>query len=323
MIKIVWQHRPARYLLAGAILVVLFAVGAIFLLPPRPLVYSADLSESQTEPDVSSYILKKSDKNLPLTADAYVVTDLENNETVINKNDKKILPIASITKLVTALVAQEFLKPDQIITISQQAYDTYGNSGNLHVGQKISKKDIFYPLLLSSSNDAAEALAETVGRDKFIAEMNNRVKKIGLTDTFFADPSGLSPLNISTASDLAKLAGYLYQSQPELLAITREQKHQVGKQSWHNVNNISLLKYYVGGKNGYTDEANRTLVSIFNIPITSTSTAGTTTAEKKSRLLAIVLLQSDDRKGDAKGLLNYLTRYVSYLGGKNGFVPIL
>ena len=143
-----------------------------------------------------------------------------------------------------------------------------------------------------------------------------------MSHTFFDDPSGLSANNTSTASDLAKLIDYIYHHEPDILAITREKNHRLGKNSWHNVNNISLLKYYVGGKNGYTEEANRTLVSIFRVPIESSSTASQKTVEKNSRLLALVILQSNDRKRDTNGLLNYLTRYTSYLGGKNGFVPI-
>ncbi|MFA5022999.1 MAG: serine hydrolase [Candidatus Paceibacterota bacterium] len=311
-----------RYFLIGGGLVALIILGIIFLLPSRPLVYRADLGGSEEDFDVSSYIFQKSDKTIPLSAGAYLVTDLETSEKVVSKNEKKVLPIASLTKLMTALVAQELLTPDQVITVSRSAYNTYGNTGRLRVGEKISVKDIFYPLLLSSSNDAAEVLAEAAGREKFLATMNARAKQIGLTDTFFADPSGLSPANTSTAADLVKLANYLYRYRPEILALTREKEHKIGKRTWTNLNNISLMPNYLGGKNGYTEEANRTLVSIFQVPITSSSTASTT-VEKKSRLLALVLLQSNDRKGDTRGLINYLTRYTSYLGGKNGFVPII
>ncbi|MCX6712188.1 MAG: serine hydrolase, partial [Candidatus Vogelbacteria bacterium] len=256
-----------KYFLISGVMITLVIMGFIFFWPTKALVYSADFGGSEEDLDISSYLFKKSDKSLPLSAGAYLVTDLESDETVVNKNEKKILPIASITKLVTALVAQELLPTNQIIAISKTAYNTYGNTGNLRIGEKLSVKDIFYPLLLSSSNDAAEALAEAVGREKFMAEMNNRAKKIGLTDTFFADPSGLSPLNISTASDLVKLVNYLYHYRPDILALTREKKYKLGRHTWTNLNNISLMPNYLGGKNGYTEEADRTLVSIFNVPI--------------------------------------------------------
>lgn len=323
MIKLVWRSRLIRYVLAGGLFLVFLVVGLIWLSSPRTLVYSSDFGGSEEEDfDVSSYLFDKSDKALALSAHSYLVVDLESDETVINKNDKKVLPIASITKLMTAIIAQDLLAPDDVITISRQAYNTYGNTGNLRVGEKLKVQDLLYPLLLSSSNDAAEALAEAVGREKFLAEMNRRAKSLGLADTFFADPSGLSPANTATAKDLAKLASYLYRSRPELLALTREKQYRSGRHTWTNLNNISLMKNYVGGKNGYTEEADRTLVSIFQVPITSPASTSSGVAEKKSRLLALVLLQSSDRKNDTRGLINYLTKYTSYLGGKNGFVPV-
>jgi D-alanyl-D-alanine carboxypeptidase len=323
MIKLIWRSKPARYFLAGVVVIILAFIIIKAFQSSRSLVYSANLGGSEIdEADISSYVLKKDEKTLPLSAGAYIVADLESKEAVLNKNDKKILPIASITKLMTALVAQDLLKSEQIITISQSAYNTYGNTGGLKVGEKLTVKDLYYPLLLSSSNDAAEALAEEVGRDKFLAEMNRRAKSLSLRDTFFADPSGLSPANTSTASDLVKLVDYLYHYRPEILALTREKEYRSGRHQWTNLNNISLMSNYLGGKNGYTEEANRTLVSIFQVPIESSSAESVHLTEKKSRLLAIVLLQSNDRKNDTRGLINYLTRYTSYLGGKNGFIPI-
>lgn len=323
MIKVILQ-KLARYFFVSAGLLALGIAGFVFLGPSRVLVYSANFGGAEEgELVASSYLFDKTGEAPTLSANSYLVVDLESNETVINKNEKKVLPIASLTKLITAIVAEDLLPPDEIITISRSAYNTYGNTGNLSVGEKISAKDLLYPLLLSSSNDAAEAFAEAVGRDKFIAEMNQRAKSLGLEDTFFADPSGLSPANTATAKDLAKLADYLYKSRPKILAITREKQYRLGRHTWTNLNNISLMSNYVGGKNGYTEEADRTLVSIFQVPITSSSSANNGAVEKKSRLLALVLLQSSDRKNDTRGLINYLTRYTSYLGGKNGFVPVI
>lgn len=322
MIKLILP-RLVRYLFVSAGLLVLAMAGFVFWGSPHVLVYSADFEGAGDQDlDASSYFFDKSDKSLALSASSYLVVDLESNETIINKNEEKVLPIASLTKLMTAIVAEDLLPSDEIITISRSAYDTYGNTGNLSVGERISVKDLLYPLLLSSSNDAAEAFAEAVGRNKFLAEMNQRAKFLGLTETFFADPSGLSPANTATAKDLTKLIDYLYKSRPEILAITREKQYRLGRHTWRNLNDISLMSNYIGGKNGYTEEANRTLVSIFQVPITSSSSANNGAVEKRSRLLALVLLQSSDCKNDTRGLINYLTHYVSYLGGKNGFVPI-
>ncbi len=280
--------------------------------------------ESDFNKTISSYFLGQPADRLPLSAGAYLVSDLNSKEIIVKRNENQIFPIASVTKLVTAIVGQEFINSDQQITITRQAWETYGNTGQLRAGEKMPFKTMLYPLLLTSSNDAAEAVALSVGREKFLARMNEFAKQIGMNHTHFSDPSGLSPDNISTPTDLSLLAGYLYENEQDLLAITREKSYRYGRHNWTNYNNISLMNYYVGGKNGYTDEANRTLLSLFSVPISyTTSTDKTKSGEKKERLLAVVLLQSNDRKSDTRNLINYLGKYVSYNGGKNGFVPML
>ena len=254
-----------------------------------------------------------------------MVSDLSSNEVVVRKNENRVLPIASVTKLVTAVVSQEFLDPNQEITITPEAWATYGNTGKLREGEKIPFKIILYPLLLASSNDAAEAIAISVGREKFLSRMNEFARQIGMTNTYFTDPSGLSPDNLSTPADLSKLAGYLYKNKPEILDITKEKSYRYLNHLWSNFNNISLMRYYIGGKNGYTDEANRTLVSLFEVPISNSSSSEIVTGEKKNHLLSVVLLQSEDKKKDTRNLIDYLARYVSYDDNavKNGFMLTL
>lgn len=291
----------------------------------QPLTYHSDNLDQPVDlsQSVSSYLLEKPIDRLPLSAGAYLVTDLDSKEVVVRNNENRAFPIASVTKLITAVVAQELLDPNQEITITNEAWETYGNTGQLRVGEKIPFDIILYPLLLSSSNDAAEAVALAVGRDKFIARMNTFAKEIGMTHTHFADPSGLSPDNLSTPADLSKLAVYLYERKSDILAITREETYKYKGRQWSNRNSVSLMKYYLGGKNGYTDEANRTLVSLFEVPINNSSShQDSGTQVKKNHLLAVVLLQSDNNKQDTRSLIDYLARYVSYDNetGKNGFI---
>jgi D-alanyl-D-alanine carboxypeptidase len=293
----------------------------------HPLVYrSTSLdNSSEIEQAISSYLLEKPIDGLVLSASAYLVSDLSSKEVVVRKNENRVLPIASVTKLVTASVAQEFLDPEQDIIITTEAWETYGNTGQLRVGEKIPFEIILYPLLLTSSNDAAEAIALTVGREKFLSRMNAFAKQIGMTNTHFADPSGLSPDNLSTPADLSRLAGYLYENKPDLLALTREESYRYRGHTWSNYNNVSLMKYYVGGKNGYTDEANRTLVSLFEVPINNSSSSDSGSEGKKSHLLSVVLLQSEDKNKDTHNLIDFLAHYVSYdsTTSKNGFIPIV
>ncbi|HRZ30140.1 MAG TPA: serine hydrolase [Candidatus Paceibacterota bacterium] len=292
----------------------------------RPLIYQANHLDKQTNlnQSISSYLLEKPIDRLPLSAGAYLVTDLSSKEVVVRKNENRVLPIASVTKLVTAIVAQEFLDPDQEIVVTEEAWSTYGNTGQLKVGEKIPLKIALYPLLLTSSNDMAEAIALTVGRGKFLARMNEFAKGIGMTNTHFADPSGLSPDNLSTPADLSKLASHLYNNKPDILTITREESYRYRGRTWSNYNNVSLMKYYLGGKNGYTDEANRTLVSLFEVPINNSSSSISQLGDKKNHLLAVVLLQSEDKKKDTRNLIDFLSHYVSYDNetSKNGFIPL-
>lgn len=284
------------------------------------VVYQAEAEDFDLGQAVSSYLLIKPADRVPLSAGAYLVSDLNSKEKIIKKNESRALPIASVTKLMTALVGQEMLKPDQMVTVTREAWGTYGDTGHLKVGEKLPFSAMLYPLLLTSSNDAAEAIAITAGREHFIRRMNERARELGMTDTHFEDPSGLSPQNISTPNDLFKLISYIYQNKKDLLAITCEKYHRLGGHYWSNYNNVALMKYYIGGKNGYTEEANRTLVSLFEVPISNASSTGSSKEEKRNRLLAVVLLQSDDKKKDTKNLLNFISRYASFTG-KNGFIP--
>jgi D-alanyl-D-alanine carboxypeptidase len=204
----------------------------------------------------------------------------------------------------TALVALERLEPKTEIEVSRQAYETYGDSGYFRTGDKLPLEIMLYPLLLESSNDAAEAIAEKVGREKFIVEMNKKAKELGMEETFFEDPSGLSPNNVSSAGDLVRLADYIHQNKIFLFDITKLKEYQHGRFVWTNRNNLIGMNYYAGGKNGYTDEANRTLLALYDLPL----------SEFETRKIVLVLLGSDDRKSDTRNIVNYIAGNVSYSG---------
>ena len=250
-----------------------------------------------------SYIIKKS-QPAPLTAKSYLVSDLKTKEVILSKNKDKAVPIASVTKLMTALVALERLEPKTEIEVPRQAYETYGDSGYFRTGDKLPLEIMLYPLLLESSNDAAEAIAEKVGREKFIVEMNKKAKELGMEETFFEDPSGLSPNNVSSAGDLVRLADYIHQNKIFLFDITKLKEYQHGRFVWTNRNNLIGMNYYAGGKNGYTDEANRTLLALYDLPL----------SEFETRKIVLVLLGSDDRKSDTRNIVNYIAGNVSYSG---------
>ncbi len=218
--------------------------------------------------------------------------------TVEHNADVK-LPIASLTKLVTAVVSREGMSIDSHVKVDKEAVSTYGTAGNLKEGSVFSLKEITYPLLLTSSNDAAEAIAESYpgGRKLFISRMNEWVQKIGATKTHFVDPSGLSSGNVSTAKDLAIIAKYIYSYYPDVMAITRQKQASVRSLSWTNPTHFLNMSNYIGGKNGFTDEAGRTNISFFELE------------RNGSRIpMVVIILGSANRDKDTLSLVDYLQK---------------
>lgn len=237
-----------------------------------------------------------------LSAQAYAAVDLETGEIIAGNNLDQVFPIASISKLLTAVVSLEIIDQESDVTISKAAAETYGTQGSLAVGEKLPAKELLYPLLLESSNDAAEALARHFGREQFILALNNKLGAIGLNSTHFDDPSGLSAENTSTARDLAKLARYIYQSKNFIFNLTQEKKRVYKQHVWTNGNKFVNKPNYLGGKNGYIDEAKQTQVALFDLQL----------SEFVSRPVAIVVLKSDNRQKDVETLVQFLDRHAVF-----------
>ncbi|KKR70284.1 MAG: Capsule synthesis protein, CapA [Candidatus Nomurabacteria bacterium GW2011_GWB1_40_7] len=250
------------------------------------------------------YINKDTNGGPKISAKAYLVGDINTGEVILSKNQDQKFPIASLSKLMTALVAKEITAPEETTRVSKTALATHGANGNLRLGEKIKISDLLYPLLLESSNDAAEALSLYFGRNSFIAKMNQKAAKLQMDSTSFEDPSGLSPNNQSTVSDLFKLTGYLTQQYPDLFKITTKRSYSNKKHSWSNISQFLGKDGYGGGKSGYTDEAKQTVVSLFNLPL----------GESGSRPIAVTILQSPDRRKDVESILKYLKKNIYYGG---------
>ncbi len=253
------------------------------------------------------YINKNTNIQPKISAKAFLVGDLNTGEVILSKNQEEKYPIASVSKLMTALVAKEISARDEKAKVSKTALLTNGANGELKLGENIKTSELLYPLLLESSNDAAEVLAEHFGRDNFIAKMNQQAEKLKMVNTSYGDPSGLSINNQSTASDMFKLAGYLTQQEPDLIKITSKRSYSNKKQSWSNISQFLGMDGYFGGKSGYTDPAKQTVVSLFNLPL----------GQKGVRPIAITLLQSSDRQKDVQAILKYLKKNVYYGGASD------
>ena len=236
-------------------------------------------------------------------ASSYAVIDMETGEMIMQRDSFVEHPIASVSKLMTALVT--FKQVDQTLatTVSYNAVSTYGTQGGLRSGERLSVAALLHVLLLQSSNDAAEVLAEMLGREVFLKHMNAEADFLGMQNTRYEDPSGLSEHNVSSADDLGRLIRYIYKNYPELIDITRTRSYRSGTHAWYNNSVFSGDSKYVGGKNGYTDEARYTLVAIFRLPLGKDS---------ELRDVAIILLGGEKNEKDARALILYLLQNVEF-----------
>ena len=152
--------------------------------------------------------------DLELRSSVALVIDQDTHEVLIRKNDNAVLPIASLTKLMTGLVISEAnLSQSDMIAITQEDVDTEkGSTSRLAVGSVLSRGDLLHLSLMSSENRAAHALGRTYpgGLSSFVKAMNERAKGLGMGSTHFVEPTGLSSRNQSSANDLAVLVGAAY-----------------------------------------------------------------------------------------------------------------
>lgn len=255
-----------------------------------------------TYPPQPSYEVYPEAKDLKIGAVSYVIGDVNTGEIILEKNSEAIFPIASVTKLMTALVSLETNDQNDKTKVSSRAANIESSRGDLRTGETVLVSDLLYPLLLVSSNNAAEVLAEYAGRPTFMKAMNDFADKIGMNNTNFEDPSGLSSKNTSTAKDLFKLSTYLENNHRVVFDITTLLEYTAIGKVWRNINRFSNNDNFIGGKTGYTSLAKRTGVGIFSVSFPG----------YEDRHIGIVLLRTDDRTKDIYTILNYIRENVIY-----------
>ena len=199
---------------------------------------------------------------------AYVI-DQDTNEVLLSKNDHAVLPIASITKLMTGMIVSEAQLPlEESITITQDDVDTEkGSSSRLRVGTVLTRGELLHLALMSSENRAAHALGRTYpgGMSAFVALMNNKAAQLGMRDTRYVEPTGLSSQNQSSAKDLATLVANAY-NDPMLreLSTSASREVEVGNHTLQYKTTNRLIKnpnWEIGlQKTGYISEAGQCLV---------------------------------------------------------------
>ena len=215
---------------------------------------------------------QKSSAQMYVNAQSAILMEQDSGRVIFEKDAHTERRIASITKIMTALLAVESGKLDETVTVSNNAIKTEGSSIYLEAGEKIKLEDLVYGLMLRSGNDAAVAIAETVGGslDGFVYLMNQKAEEIGMKHTHFANPHGLDDHedHYSSAYDMALLTRYAmnndtYKKIAGTESYRSESSNNKWDRVWRNKNKLltSLYEYSTGGKTGYTKRAKRTLVS--------------------------------------------------------------
>ena len=214
----------------------------------------------------------KGSAQIYVSANSAILMEQDSGRVIFEKDAYTQRRIASITKIMTAILAVESGKLDETVKVSDRAIRAEGSSIYLKAGEKIKLEDLVYGLMLRSGNDAAVAIAETVGGsiEGFVYLMNQKAEEIGMKNTHFANPHGLDDHedHYSTAYDMAILTRYAMQNDTyKKIARTKtyrsESSNDEWDRVWKNKNKLltSLYEYSTGGKTGYTIRAKRTLVS--------------------------------------------------------------
>jgi serine-type D-Ala-D-Ala endopeptidase (penicillin-binding protein 7) len=249
------------------------------------------------------YGLQNTSDDLDLRSSVAFVIDQDTNEILLNKNSQAVLPIASITKLMTALVVTEGgLSLSETLTVSQEDVDaTAGSRSRLSVGTQLTRGDMLHLALMASENRAAHVLGRSYpgGIEPFVQAMNGKARDLGMTATRYVEPTGLSSNNQSSAQDLSRLvkAAFMHpiirDLSTSLETVVPVGRHQV---QFRNTNGLVRNPEWEIGlqKTGYISAAGRCLVM---------------QAQMAGRSLIMVLLDSAgkySRIGDAERIRNWL-----------------
>jgi D-alanyl-D-alanine carboxypeptidase len=245
--------------------------------------------------------LKSHPQELALSTKSAVVLDYNTGELLYADNEHAKLPPASITKVLTAAVAMENYKKDQLCTVSSEAAEIEPYKIVMKEGEKIRVEDLLYGMMMVSANDAAEVLAECdpEGKQAFMDKMNEKVKELGLVDSHFVTPNGLdAPDHLTSAFDMATITNYAIKAHADFLNFMGNKGDYSIQETDHNQphwwSQIStLLKTYPGmdgAKTGFTYDAGNTYIG---------------TAQRNGRRIIIVYFDAKSTTYDATTLLDF------------------
>ena len=294
-IKMKLELKITKREIETAVVLLLFST-VVFLAVKSVIYFELKYHESLLIKEISKTqsVRKNSFDNLSLSAKAFYVWDMKDKKAIAGFNEETQFPVASLTKLMTALVASEISVHNTLVTIDSRALDNEGDTG-LKSGEKWRLSDIIDFVLVSSSNDGARALASVVNsfnsdlnmdtdtdasidtHDEFIKEMNNKAKKLGMTQSFYLNESGLDVNEIisggyGSAKDVTILMENILREYPRLLEASARKSIQINSDIFsHTVDNtnqiVESLPGVIASKTGWTDLAGGNLAVVFDMGI--------------------------------------------------------
>jgi hypothetical protein len=228
----------------------------------------------------------------------YFIADISNG-TILAASDLDLqVPIASLTKLMTAVVASEEINLDSRIWVTAPNF-VQSMIPRLADQASVSMYSLLQVLLLESSNEASEVIAGEVGREEFISAMNAKARQLGMLDSEFTDPSGLDKGNVSTLADLYTLTKYIQENKRFIFEITANEivpSSYIGDEfaGLVNFNEIDDMETFVGGKIGETLAAGQTSISLHRVRFSG-----------QDRILVVILLGAQNRREEIESLIEY------------------
>ncbi len=270
-----------RSFVRGLLAYGVFTVIASAVMVTLVLVY---LPTSSAIPEPTEYTVQHTTVTQSLTTDTWGIFDPRTGTILKGENLDTSRPIASVSKLFTALCVMMSEKQYEPFTIRFSDIETEGRSGKLQAGSRMSPYELLFPLLIESSNDASVAIARFTG-DACTTSVSTVSESLSLSHTRIAEPSGLSAKNTSTVRDLSVFFSYLYDAQPHLLDISRLPVYVASSTGYVNNNPAVHMDAFIGGKVGFTPEAGHTFLGAFG-------------DSDRGREVGVVLLGSTDLEHD-------------------------
>ncbi len=289
------------------IIPVIFVLLLSFLLIQRSDFTIANQEIKVESVDLFRPLSKDKINELNLESNNFLSVFIKDGKEIIlsEKKADEVIAIASLTKLMTAIIVLENYNLDDLIQISASAIATYGDAGNLQIGEIMTIRDLLYITLIESSNDGAEALAEKMGVSTFVYKMNEKATSLGMNNTWFINPSGLDEENLynfSTVNDLKKMVVYILENHSLIAEILSLPEKELTSHSGisRTIRNTNVLleesDAYLWGKTGYTNRANGCLILILN----------NFSINNNQGYVINIIAGADDKFGEARKLEQWL-----------------